>query len=135
MAFLTSSHLVIFKKGSSVIRFIIRTYIIFYLVTTSVVNPSGLIIETNPASPSTAGICIILPLLDYGHVLHMTVSTKCFHYLNTVYCRALRFVSGCSRPTQHCKLYAKAECPSRNTKMYSLDGSGLQGSSCPSGSD
>uniref|UniRef100_A0A3B3BNA3 Reverse transcriptase domain-containing protein n=1 Tax=Oryzias melastigma TaxID=30732 RepID=A0A3B3BNA3_ORYME len=59
-----------------------------------------------------------LPLIDYGDVLYMNASSACLQPLNTVYHCALRFVTGCSRLTHHCELYARAEWTSLSMRRY-----------------
>ena len=59
-----------------------------------------------------------LPLLDYGDVLYMSASGKCLQSLNVVYHCALRFITGCSRLTHHCELYALSGWPSLGARRY-----------------
>lgn len=59
-----------------------------------------------------------LPILDYGDVLYLNVSSKCLKSLDTVFHTALRFVTGCSRLTHHCELYLKSNLPSLSARRY-----------------
>ena len=59
-----------------------------------------------------------LPILGYGDVVYMSASTSCLQSLTPVYHCALRFITGCSRLTHHCELYAKAGMPSLNMRRW-----------------
>ena len=59
-----------------------------------------------------------MPVLDYCDVVYMCASTSCLQSLTPVYHSALRFITGCSRLTHHCELYAEVGLPSLSERRF-----------------